>query len=433
MHRKRPREVDLPEGVFVDTLGIKELVNFTEGAAQEEAKRRRLQESQDRAFALFEQRAAQSHAATVLRESYNRENELFRTDPLLWGRHRRRDRRLLRESDEQDRHNLHNRAINELDSRRGVLNAQYTKKPIDILKPHHMSRNQAINVDHLRLTGSSSQARYTMQRETPTISTTNLWATDQPNPRNEGRMSLLDNSFYDHEKGLYQCINCRKWFTPKQVGSWFNPGYREIDLTVTHPLRSHELWDWSPSRSVYPSPLLVPLPANTPEDSDITRQNRAYDLFGDANLVDPYTIVVPRTEKPVVFTCSPECAEEQANFNRIRQHEMRRIQEADRFITQIELPNLIDPHTNLPPLRGSAIYRERMAHREPTSVLLGTQAVTTYPEETRADLFFARPPDPAVDRYRLIPPGGGDQYTTIPGVPPPTRPTPRFARSGSPL
>lgn len=172
---------------------------------------------------------------------------------------------------------------------RGMITETVKEPDLFRLTGNRVPYNIAGRLDQMRLTGNQRTARSIRNDYHPV------------------QNKLFDNDIFDPDRGVYVCPNCRKFTSPSQMHTWFNPGYRLGDLTITSPLMDTT----GPWRGMYRIPG-----ATTPVDR--TPVTRVLDLFGNT---DGQMVVAPRPEAriPVVFACSRECANEQAIHNRARQ------------------------------------------------------------------------------------------------------------------
>ena len=99
----------------------------------------------------------------------------------------------------------------------------------------------------------------------------------------------------------------------------------------------------------------------------------ATDLFAPTDA--QFLIAVPRSDVPVAFTCSQRCANEQAQYNVIRQRKLLQVQDADRRIEQ-QHPRYQDA------------YSHAMATEAPDSVLSYRTNVLMPNVQPNTDLFF---------------------------------------------
>lgn len=217
-----------------------------------------------------------------------------------------------------------------------------TRKPYTALTGSQVPLNLARRVDQLRLTGSPYLSRTIRSSKTPVY---------------DRVVGAVDH--YDPQRKVYVCMNCDRMFTPRQLATWYNPGYRSIDLTIVYPLLDRDDMTRASAANAPPRPPQV---------------YPRHELFGDEGALT----VVPSGERPVIFVCSQRCAEEQALFNRARLSKLQKIQKEDRTVSTIlqDIPGA---------WRGNHAYRTDMYRFAPNSFL---------PIEEEDDFFFANEPRP---------------------------------------
>lgn len=224
--------------------------------------------------------------------------------------------------------------------------------PVNRNNPHHLSlrvtgsqlpANSLLRMNQLRTTGSRTTSRSLRSTYTPVYD------------------RLYAHSGYNTERRVYECANCRTLFTPRQLATWYNPGYRSIDLTIVYPLSDRELF-----------PTGVPL-AHAPPIPDTVEPRT--EIFSD-------TIAVPSGSVPVVFVCSERCAQEQAEYNEIRRKKLKNIQKEDQTITSM-VTQFVGGY------RGNHAWEADMRRFAKDAVLPNTFSGINTP-----DLFFANEPIP---------------------------------------
>ena len=225
-----------------------------------------------------------------------------------------RERQGLQWINEMDTSTYQNRRETSQDNRDRLLVQNYIPPRVSVHEQlaGEYQYNQLKRLEHMRLTGSPLDAR--AFRNDRDRRFTGLFLRNNP-------ANGPSDTWYETDRRVYRCVNCGKYATPRQLRGWHNPGYRSIDITVTQPLIDTEFVgvDTLGNRRRISGAYAPPTPRN------VEPQFQLFPPPPDEPGLD--MVVVPTGNVPVAFTCSPECAAEQARYNLARRHLLHRTQD----------------------------------------------------------------------------------------------------------